>query len=234
MLGSVSVAAGTAETAEAGVREGVRAGVPIAVAAGVVGVSFGVLAEPVMGAAAAIAMSALVFAGAAQFAALSVLAAGGGAVPAILAGVLLNLRFLPMGVAVAPWLRGGVLRRSGYGATINDASWALSSRGEGRFDPAVMLGATIPQYPMWVLGTALGALGGELIGDPEDYGLDAVFPAFVLGLLLEEMRTRAGRAAALGGAAIALALIPFAPPGIPVLAAAVAAVLATFVDRRAA
>ena len=231
MLGSVSVAA---EAPAAGVREGVRAGWPVAVAAGVVGVSFGVLAEPVMGAAAAIAMSALVFAGAAQFAALSVLAAGGGALPAILAGVLLNLRFLPMGVAMAPWIRGGVLRRAACGSTLVDASWALASRGAGRFDPAVMVGATIPQYPLWVLGTAVGALGGDLIGDPKALGLDAVFPAFFLGLLLEEMRTGAGRAAALGGAAIALALMPFAPPGIPVLAATAAAVLATLVDRRTA
>ncbi len=222
------------QASDSGVREGVRAGVPVAIAAGLVGVSFGVLAEPVMGAAAAIAMSALVFAGAAQFAALSVIAAGGGALPAILAGILLNLRFLPMGLAVAPWIRGGVLKRAGYGATIVDASWAISSRGDGRFDPAVMVGATIPQYPLWVLGTALGALGGDLVGDPKSLGLDAVFPAFFLGLLLEEMKSGAGRAAALGGAAIALALMPFAPPGIPVLAASVAAVVAALVDRRAA
>ena len=218
----------------AGVREGVRAGWPVAVAAGVVGISFGVLAEPVMGAAAAIAMSALVFAGAAQFAALSVLAAGGGVLPAILAGVLLNLRFLPMGVALAPSMRGGPLRRAAQGGALVDASWALANRGGGRFDPHVMIGATLPQYPLWVLGTAIGALGGDLIGDPEALGLDAVFPAFFLGLLLEEMRTGAGRAAALGGAAVALALMPFAPPGIPVLAASAAAVLATLLDRRSA
>ena len=221
----------TAEAPVDGVREGIRAGWPVAVAAGVVGVSFGVLAEPVMGAAAAIAFSALVFGGGAQFAALSVLAAGGGALPAVLAGFLLNLRFLPMAVAIAPWIRGGVLRRAAYGATIVDASWALSSRGGGRFYPAVMVGATIPQYPLWVLGTAVGALGGDLIGDPETLGLDAVFPAFFLGLLLEEVRTGAGRAAAIGGAVIALALMPFAPPGIPVLAASLAAVLATLMNR---
>ncbi len=217
--------------APSGIREGVRAGVPVSIAAGVVGVSFGVLAEPVMGAAAAIAMSLLVFAGAAQFAALAALAAGGGAVPAILAGVLLNLRFLPMAVAIAPWVRGGVLKRAGQGAAIVDASWALASRGDGRFDPAVMVGATVPQYPLWVLGTAAGALGGDLIGDPETLGLDAVFPAFFLGLLLEEVRSGRGRAAALGGAAIALALLPFAPPGIPVLVASAAAGVA-LVGRR--
>jgi predicted branched-subunit amino acid permease len=217
-----------AEASSDGIGEGIRAGWPVAAAAGVVGVSFGVLAEPVLGAAAAIAFSALVFAGAAQFAALSVLAAGGGAIPAIVAGLLLNLRFLPMGVSIAPWIRGGALRRAAYGATVNDASWALASRGEGRFDPRVMVGATIPQYPMWVLGTAAGALGGDVVGDPETLGLDAVFPAFFLGLLLEEARGGAGRAAALGGAVVALALMPFAPPGIPVLAASAAAVLVAF------
>ena len=216
-----------------GIREGARAGVPVAIAAGVVGVSFGVLAEPVMGAAAAIAFSAFVFAGAAQFAALAVLAAGGGAVPAIVAGILLNLRFVPMAVAIAPWIRGGPLKRAVFGSAIVDASWALSSRGEGRFDPSVMLGATLQQYPLWVGGTALGALGGDLIGDPQTLGLDAVFPAFFLGLLLGETSTPAGRAAAIGGALIALALMPFAPPGIPVLAASAAAAIALLRKGRA-
>ena len=213
--------------------DGVRAGVPVGIAAGVVAVSFGVLAEPVMGAAAAIAMSALVFAGAAQFAALSVLAAGGGPVAAIVAGILLNLRFLPMAVAVSPWIRGGRLKRAAQGGTIVDASWAISSRGDGRFDPAVMVGATIPQYPLWVAGTAVGALGGDLIGDPASLGLDAVFPAFFLGLLFGEAKTAKARAVTVLGALIALALIPIAPPGVPVLAASAAACLA-LVGRRPA
>jgi predicted branched-subunit amino acid permease len=214
-------------------RDGIRVGVPVGVAAGVVAVSFGVLAEPVMGAAAAIAMSALVFAGAAQFAALSVLAAGGGAVAAIVAGILLNLRFLPMAVAVSPWIRGGKFKRAAAGATIVDASWALASRGEGRFDPGVMVGATIPQYPMWVGGTAVGALAGDLIGDPAKLGLDAVFPAFFLGLLFSEAKSTRARAVVVLGALIALALIPVAPPGVPILAASAAACLA-LVGRRPA
>ena len=64
-----------------------------------IGASFGVLAEPAMGAAAAIAMSILVFAGAAQFASVSVLAAGGSLASAVSAGLLINARFLPMGLA---------------------------------------------------------------------------------------------------------------------------------------
>src|SRR5690349_17091044 len=79
---------------------GMRAGLPLPTLA--LGVSFGVLARPVMGPAAPIAMSILVFSGAAQFAALSVLAAGGGALAAITAGMLLNARWLPMGFAIGP------------------------------------------------------------------------------------------------------------------------------------
>ena len=79
---------------------------PFALVAALVGVSFGVLARPVMGPVAPIVMSVVLFAGAAQFGALAVLATGGGALPAIAAGILLNARFLPMGIALAPSLPG--------------------------------------------------------------------------------------------------------------------------------
>src|SRR5664279_2516929 len=85
-----------------GLRTGARDGLPFALAGLLVSVSFGVLAKPVLGVPATLVMSAFVFAGSAQFAALAVLASGGGAVTAILAGVLLNLRFVPMGIAIAP------------------------------------------------------------------------------------------------------------------------------------
>lgn len=81
----------------ASLRAGARAGLPYAVAAGLVAVSFGVLAEPVLGTVAPIVMSATVFAGSAQFAALAVVAAGGGAITAVVAGILLNARYGPMG-----------------------------------------------------------------------------------------------------------------------------------------
>ena len=109
---------------------GVRAGLPLLLPTLALGVSFGVLARPVMGPAAPIAMSILVFSGAAQFAALSVLAAGGGALAAITAGMLLNARWLPMGFAIGPSLRGGPLARAAQGLTIVDASFVISSRGD--------------------------------------------------------------------------------------------------------
>ena len=74
-------------------------------------------------------------------------------------------------------------------------------------------------------GTALGTVSGDLLGDIERWGLDAVFPAFFVALLVTEVRTLTGAVAAALGGLIALALVPIAPPGVPVLAATAAAVV---------
>jgi predicted branched-subunit amino acid permease len=179
-----------------------------------------------MGNVAPIVMSALLFAGSAQFAATAVLAAGGGAPAAIVAGLLMNLRYLPMGIAIAPSLRGGALRRAAIGMTMIDFSWAASSRGGGRFDPEFMVAATAPSYPAWVGGTAIGVFAGDLITDPGAFGLDAIFPAFFLCLLVEG-ELRPGRPALVAGigSLIALVLIPFTPAGVPVIAASAAALI---------
>lgn len=198
---------------------------PFALVAALVGVSFGVLARPVMGPVAPIVMSVVLFAGAAQFGALAVLATGGGALPAIAAGILLNARFLPMGIALAPSLPGSRARRAATGQAVVDASWALANQGDGRFDRHLLIGATIPQYPAWVLGTAVGVLVGDSIGDPAKFGLDAIYPAFFLALLVEELDSRTEVAVALGGAVVALALTPVAPAGVPVLAACLVALI---------
>ncbi|MEA2349624.1 MAG: hypothetical protein QOG86_565 [Thermoleophilaceae bacterium] len=210
----------------AAIRRGVRAAAPLAVAVFLVGMSFGVAARPVVGALGAVVMSAIVFAGAAQFAAVAGRGAGGSAAAAIAAGILLNARFLAMGLAVAPSLPGGGLRRALQGQAVVDASFALASRGGGRFDRHALIGGTLAQYPAWVLGTLGGVLAGDLIGDPDALGLDAIFPAFFLVLLAEELRTGSAVVAALLGAALALALVPVAPPGIPVLVASLAALVA--------
>ena len=206
-------------------RPGIRAGVGFGAAAFVVGLSFGVVAQPTMGSIAPIVMSVFVFAGSAQFGATAVLASGGDAVTAIATGAMLNARFLSMGVAAAPALRGGPLRRALEGQAVVDASWALAARGEGGFNREALLGATLPQYPAWVLGTAIGVLLGGAIGDPADFGLDAVFPAFFLALLAAELgRPRVVPVVVLAGA-IALALTPVLPAGLPVLLASSAALI---------
>jgi 4-azaleucine resistance transporter AzlC len=209
---------------------GARAALPFALATFVLGISFGVLARSLgWGTLAPIVFSVIAFSGSAQFAVASVLGSGGGALPAIAAAVFLNARFGPMGVAVAPFLKGGPLRRAMEGQTVVDASWALASRGEGRFDRDFMIGATVPQVTAWIGGTIVGVLGGDFIGDPERLGLDVIFPAFFLTLLAEELRSasRSARAVivALIAAVLALALVPFAPPGVPVIAASAAALL---------
>jgi predicted branched-subunit amino acid permease len=207
------------------IRSGVRAGLPLLVPIFALAASFGVLARPVMGTVAPIVMSVIVFAGAAQFASLSVLAGAGGAGAAIAAGLLLNARFLPMGFAAAPAFTGGPLARAAQGQLLVDASWALASRRDGTFDRGLLLGATIPQAVAWISGTIAGVFTGGALGNPDRLGLDAIFPAFYLALLVGEMRgSRPIAAAALGGA-IACALIPVAPGGAPVIAAAAAALI---------
>jgi 4-azaleucine resistance transporter AzlC len=212
-----------AETHE--IRDGIRVAMPLVVPTLALGITYGALAKPVMGSVAPIVMSVIVFSGGAQFAALSVLAAGGGAVAAIVAGLLLNLRFLPMGFAIAPALTGRPLVRALQGQALVDASFALASRGDGTFDRELMLGATIPQAVCWIGGTAIGVFAGSLLGDPEALGLDGIFLAFYLSLLVAEVGDRRAVVAAALGVAITLALMPFAPPGVPVVAASLAALI---------
>jgi 4-azaleucine resistance transporter AzlC len=204
---------------------GLRAARPYAVALLLVGFSFGVLAQPVIGGAAAIAMSMIVYGGSAQFAALAALSAGGRAIAAIAAGVLLNLRFVPMGIAIAPSLRHSAFGRALRGQALLDASWALANLGDGRFDTEFLIGCSAAQYPAWVLGTILGVAARGIVANPDVLGLDAIFPAFFLGLLAVELRRRQGWPVAALGAAVALVLTPLAPAGVPTIAASGAALL---------
>jgi 4-azaleucine resistance transporter AzlC len=207
-------------------RDGVRAGVPFALAGGLVAISFGVLARQVgLSPLAAIVMSAIVFAGSAQFAAIAILAGGGGVGSAVGAAALMNSRFLPMGVALAPSLPGRAPWRAAQGQTVVDASWALASRDDGTFDRWMLFGSSAIQYLTWTSGTILGALSGDILGDPHKLGLDAVYPAFFVALLLSEARSRRARSAAALGALIALALVPVAPAGVPVLVASLGALI---------
>ena len=209
-----------------GFRAGLRAGVPFAIAGGLLAASFGVLARDVgMPGWAAILMSAIVFAGSAQIAALSIIGAGGGLGSAIGAAALMNSRFLPMGIAIGPSLPGGPASRAAQGQTVVDASWALASDGRGGFDRHVMFGSTAIQYTTWVTGTVVGVLGGSALGDPREYGLDAIYPAFFVALLIEEARSGRALGVAAAGALIALVLVPIAPAGVPVLVASLASLL---------
>ena len=207
-------------------RRGFRDASPYAVAGLLVSMSFGVVSQEAgFSPLAAIAMSAIVFAGSAQFAAISILAAGGAVGAAVTAAALMNSRFLPMGIALAPSLPGGPARRALQGFTVVDSSWAMSSRGDGTFDRWYLFGASAVQYVTWVSGTAVGVFAGDLVGDPQRLGVDAMFPAFFVALLISEVKDGRTFGVAALGALIAFALVPVAPAGVPVLVASLAALV---------
>jgi 4-azaleucine resistance transporter AzlC len=216
----------TAPDAPTGYRTGARAAAPLAVAVLGFGVSFGVLARASgFGSLAPVVMSITTFGGSAQFAAVSVLGAGGSVAAALVAATMLNSRYIPLGISVAPVLPGSLLRRLLEAQLVVDESWAISHRGGGRFDRRMLLGAGVVLYAAWVGGTTIGVLGGEALGDPGRVGLDAAFPALFLVLLARQVHTRTAVVAAVLGAAIALALVPLVPPGIPIVAAGAACLL---------
>jgi predicted branched-subunit amino acid permease len=209
--------------------------VPVAFAVAAYGLSYGVLAvaaglSPLV----TTLSSVLVLAGGAQFAFVGVLAAGGAPMTGAVGGLLLNLRYLAFGLAIARLLPSAPLpRRLADSYIVFDESVALAltaPRGEAvrRFRWVGVAAAT-----GWIVSTAVGAYGGTLLGDPEVLGLDAAFPAGFLALLAPWLRQRDGRLAAVVGAGLALALTPVAPPGVPIIAAGLGAVVAMVVVRRA-
>jgi 4-azaleucine resistance transporter AzlC len=204
---------------------GARKVAPFSIAVLGFGISFGVLARPSMGPIAPIVMSAITFAGSAQFAAASVLDVGGTLAAAVIAAVLLNARYGPIGVSVAPSLGGPRWSRFLRGQLVVDETWALSADGRGGHDPRIIVGAGVVLYAAWVAGTAIGVVFGDLIGDPGRLGLDAAFPALFLALLMPSLDRPEARVAAVIGAAIALALTPIAPAGVPIVAAGLACLI---------
>jgi 4-azaleucine resistance transporter AzlC len=204
-------------------RAGARRIAPIGAVAAIFGASFAVLARTAdFGAAEAIVMSATTFAGSAQFAAASILGTGGTVAAAIVAAALLNARYAPISMTVGREFHGNVFRRIFEAQLIVDESWALSRRADGSYDRRLLVGGGLVLYVCWVGGTAVGAAIGDALGEPETYGLDAAFPALFLALLVPQVRTRAALVAALAGGIVAFVLIPFVPPGVPIVAAAAA------------
>jgi len=214
------------EPRASGYRDGARAMAPLTIAIVGFGFSFGVLARAAgFGWLAPVVMSATTFAGSAQFAAASILDDDGTIAAAIGAALLLNARYGPIGVTVAPWLSGSTLSRFLHAQLTVDESWAIAAEGDGRYDPKKIVGAGLLLYVCWVAGTAIGAISGERLGDPQALGLDAAFPALFLGLLVPIAKGRRGIQAALLGASIALVLTPITPPGVPIIAASAACLL---------
>jgi predicted branched-subunit amino acid permease len=208
-----------------GFADGARAAAGPAAATFVLGVSFGAAAAVAgWGFAAPLVFSAFAFSGSAQFSLLTTLPTGS-AVAAVTSAVLINTRYLVMGVALNDSLRGGRAWRALQAQALVDASFVVAHRGGGRFDVARLLGATVPQWLCWLVGTLTGLL---LQPDPallQRLGADVVFPAFFLLLALDEVRTLRAAVAALCGAAVAGCLLLVTEPGYALLAATAGALV---------
>jgi 4-azaleucine resistance transporter AzlC len=196
-------------------------------AVGVFGMSFGVLGTTAgLTVAQACVMSLLVFTGASQFATVGVLAAGGSLGAAFGSALLLAARNAAYGVALAPTLaRRSLGQRLMAAQLVIDESTAMATAQPGRPAREHAFWTTgIAVFVCWNVGTVIGAVAGDAIGDPEVLGLDAAFPAGFVALSLPHLVSRRGRVAAVSGALIALALIPLAPAGLPIVAAALGVV----------
>ncbi|MFK0154892.1 AzlC family ABC transporter permease [Streptomyces sp. NPDC090499] len=191
-------------------------------AGGIVGVSFGAVSVagglpwwvPVL-------MSLVVYAGSAQFSAVGVLLAGGGPLAAAATGLLLNTRTAAFGLAVADLLGPGRATRllGAHLVTDETVAFALAQPDPDRRRAAFWV-CGLGLFAAWNVGVAAGALAGSALGDTGRYGLDAAFPAVLVALVLPALRADRGvRRAALLGAALALAVTPAVPPGLPVLLA---------------
>lgn len=209
----------------------------IGLATGLYALSFGVIAVTAgLSIAQTCALSLLVFTGASQFAAVGVIATGGSAAAALASALLLAARNTAYGLAVAPSLRGGRLRRALAAQLVIDESTAMARAQGADRDRArhAFLATGVAVFVCWNTGTLIGAVAGSGLGDLRDYGLDATFPAAFLALLAPQVRDRRAAVAAVAGIAIALGTAPFAAAGLPVLLAALGVAPALLVRRRLA
>jgi 4-azaleucine resistance transporter AzlC len=176
-------------------------------------------------------MSTVVFAGGAQFLAVGLLAAS--PIAAVLAGLLLNARHLPFGMAIGSSM-GNSWRERLIGSHLMTDEVVAFTLAENepvqRRRTYWLIGITL--FTSWNIGTALGVLLGTAVGDYESLGLDAAFPAALIALILPSLRDRPTRLVALTGAAVAVAATPVLPAGLPVLCALLGLLTLLFPRRR--
>src|SRR5919107_1998867 len=207
--------------------------VGIGLAVGVYGVSFGVLAVASgLSSAQACVMSMLVFTGASQFAFIGVLAAGGGALAASGPAVMLAVRNAAYGLSLTPILPARLRDRALAAQLVIDETTAMArAQDEPAAARRAFLATGASVWLCWNAGTLAGALLGGGLGDPRTLGLDAMFPAAFLALLAPQLRRAGAPVAAVTGVVVAVVLVPFAPAGVPVIAALAGVVPGVLVAR---
>jgi 4-azaleucine resistance transporter AzlC len=200
----------------------VSAAVTLSVAVGVFGVSFGVGSVSAgVSVTKTCVLSLLVFTGASQFSAVSVFGAGGSAASAFGGAMLLAARNGVYGLTMARRLPQGrwATRLVAAQLTIDETTAMAVAQDDERRSRIAFWTTGVTLYVCWNVGTLLGALLGSAL-DPRRFGLDAAFPAGYIAMIWPVLRSRRGRRAALVGAVMCLATIPFVPVGVPILCAA--------------
>jgi 4-azaleucine resistance transporter AzlC len=210
-----------------------RAAAGIGVYAGLFGLAFGAVAAAAgLTVLQAMALSAVMFTGASQFALVGILAVAGSPLAALAAALLLGVRNAFYGVAVA-----GIVRPRGLGRLLTahfviDETTAMAvaqtERPAGRY---AFWATGVTLCGMWNLGTLAGALIGSSI-NTSDLGLDAAAPAIFLALLWPQLSRERGPLVAVAAVAVALALVTITPSGVPIIAAAGVAVAAGLAPER--
>jgi 4-azaleucine resistance transporter AzlC len=179
-------------------------------------------------------LSLVMFTGASQFAFVGVAASGGSPFAAVPAALLLGMRNAFYGVPISEILHPRGFARLWTAHFVIDETTAMTiGQATPRARRFAFWTTGMILFSLWQLGSLAGALVGRAV-NPTDIGLDAAAPAVFLALLWPMLRRQEGRWVALGGAAVALALIPVAPPGIPVIASAVVALVGGLLPNREA
>jgi predicted branched-subunit amino acid permease len=212
----------------------VRDSLGVGIATGLYGASFGAISVGSgLSVAQTCALSLLMFTGASQFALVGVLGGGGSGVSAAAAALLLGTRNTLYGLRLAPLVNWTGRHRAGAAHLVIDESTAMSVTRNTQDDARLgflVTGGTI--FVLWNLFTLLGAVGGNAMGDPRSYGLDAAVGGAFLALLWPQLSTRFHQAVAVLALAVGLGLVPVAPAGVPVLAAGGVALLAGVLSGR--
>lgn len=207
-----------------GLLRGMRDAVPLGLGIFVYGVGVGLVADQARFALnEALAMSATVYSGSAQLAAMNLIATGHLTLVSLAATILLiNARYLMFGAALHPWL-GQIGGPRAYGSLLlmGDANWIFVMRAiaRGETDRAYLAGSGVPMLVGWLCGTAVGVVSGRILPDPKVLAADMMLPAFAAAMMAGMMRGRVSYLAAASGAVLALAVNGLAGPGWAVIAA---------------
>ena len=215
-------------------KEVLRQCLSVGVATGTYGISFGALSVAAgLSLWQTIALSALLFSGASQFAVVGIVAAGGSGAAAVATSTLLGMRNGLYGLQMSRLLGVSGLRRVAAAQLTIDESTAVGVvQPERSAQRLGFWGTGLAVYVMWNVMTIVGAVVGNALGDPKRFGLDAAAPAAFCALLWPRLKRGDARAVAAVSAVIALVVAPHAPAGIPVLVAALAAIVAGLLPQR--